>query len=127
VQLEYSSPSGVADSVTAFALLERVWAAFGPYVERAGLEHAILTETVLDTLNVQSLKLSKNAHYGIVLSHDIDGLWRVKASGHALAPVKASETLWLTDPNGNPMSLGDFAQMMKSLADSMSSRGAAAP
>jgi hypothetical protein len=119
VQLEYASPTGTADSVTAFSLLERIWPAFAPYVEKADLDKAIITETVLDTLNVSPVKLSGTRHFGIVVIHDADGVWRVKLSGRALAPASTTETLGLTDINGVPMSPTQFAESMNSLVDSM--------
>lgn len=116
MQLEYSSPTHVADSASSFALAGRIWTAFEPYAEATGVRRVILTETVLDTVSIPPLMTSKTAHYGVILARDSGETWRFKDSGKAL-PVRSlnGNSEDLSDVNGAPMSQAAFAKEMNEI------------
>jgi hypothetical protein len=123
LQLEYSSPTHVADSASSFALAGRIWTAFEPYAEATGVRRVILTETVLDTVSIPPLMTSKTEHYGVFLTRDSGETWRFKDSGKAL-PVRSlnGNSEDLSDVNGAPMSQAALAKEMNEIIASTNER-----
>lgn len=120
VQLEYSSPTHVADSASSYALAGRIWKSFEPYADAAGIRKVILTETVLDTVSIPPLMTSKTMHFGVILSRDSSETWRFKDSGKAL-PARSmnDDNENLSDVNGAPMSTVVFAKEMNEIIGSV--------
>ena len=120
VQLEYSSPTHVADSASSYALAGRIWKSFEPYVDAAGIRKVILTETVLDTVSIPPLMTSKTTHFGVIISRDSGETWRYRDSGKAL-PARSmnADNENLSDVNGTPMSTVMFAKEMNEIIGSV--------
>ena len=116
IQLEYSSPTHVADSATSYALAGRIWKSFEPYVDALGVRKVILTETVLNTLSIPPLITGKTTHFGVVLERDPSETWRFEDSGKAL-PARSmnDDNESLSDLNGAPMSTAVFAKEMNAI------------
>jgi hypothetical protein len=116
IQIEYSSPTHVADSASSYALAGRIWTAFEPYVDATGVRKVILTETVLDTVNIPPLMTSLTKHFGVILSRDSSETWRFRDSGKALpARSLSGNSEGLSDQNGAPMPQAVFAKAMNEI------------
>jgi len=124
LQLEYSSPTHVADSASSSSLAGRIWTAFEPYADATGVRSVILTETVLDTVSIPPLMTSQTKHFGIILIRDSDERWRFKDSGKTLPPRSLNDNSEdLSDVNGAPMSQAAFAKEMNAVIASANKLG----
>ena len=80
LQLEYESPTPVADTAAVLAFAARLWPAFRPYVDSAHVTGAILTATNLRRRGWGRFGTTSFQSYGLVAGRGADGVWYL--AGH---------------------------------------------
>jgi hypothetical protein len=106
LQLEYASPVPVSDTATIRQVGERIWPAFAPYVEAAGLRSAILTATNLEKLGVPGAWATRSHHFGLIALRDSLGVWRFQDHAEVLPAVERGAIPRILEPSGVPVPIG---------------------
>jgi hypothetical protein len=103
LQLEYASPVPVSDSATIRQIGERIWPAFAPYVEAAGLQSAILTATNLEKVGGTGAWMTRTHHFGLIARRDSLGIWSFQGHAEALPPAERDAIPRIFEPSGVPL------------------------
>ncbi len=103
LQLEYEAPFPVSDTARLRALTRRIWPAFAPYVEGAGLRAAIVTATNLQRREAGRAWAAQMQHFGLIAERDSTGRWRLQGDTVTLPPAEPSRTLRIFEADGRPL------------------------
>lgn len=106
LQLEYAPPISVDDTAGLRQLAHRIWPAFAPYVESAGLRGAILTATNIDWHGNRSVAYTAQMRsFGLIAHRDSLGAWRLEGHAAPLPPAETGGEPRIFEATGAPLQL----------------------
>jgi len=105
LQLEYEAPTSVDDTVALKALARRIWPAFAPYVQQAGVSTGIITATNLRRKGFGGAWKASIRSYGLIAHRDSAGVWRLVGDFAPLPPAEAGGGPRIFEANGDPLVL----------------------
>jgi len=103
LQLEYESPTTVADTASVLAFASRLWPVFRPYVDSAHVGVAILTATNLQRRGWGRFGTTSFQSYGLVASKGPDDRWYLPSHPDPLPPADQSESPRIFEPTGQAL------------------------
>jgi len=103
LQLEYASPGPVSDTLAVRAMVRRIWPSFAPYVERLGLDAALVTATNFERTGSFLAWNARFQSFTVTIRRDASGQWRPDGAREPLPPAEAGGPPRIFRPDGQPM------------------------
>lgn len=118
--LEYIAPDGRLDSASAFAMADRIWPVFAPYVEASKVHRAVLVRKVRDTTSFAHVPIQTSRSFGIAIVRRASEPWQYEATGKPLSTsILPDSVASLTDGTGSPISAASFGTTISATIASM--------
>jgi hypothetical protein len=105
LQLEYAPPFSVHDTVEVRRLGREIWPAFAPYVEKVGLDAAILTATNMTRRGTSQAWTARMQSFGLIAHRDSVGVWRFQGDPVPLSPAETGGQPRIFEATGDPLVL----------------------
>ena len=112
VQVEYEALDSLDNIEALRHRAVKLWPAFAPYIETAGVRTAIVTATKLKRRGIVGFGTLTMKHYGLTLNRDSLGTWRFEDDHSTVPPADFKRGPQIIEFNGQALPFNAWPQRM---------------